>query len=103
MPDRGWAGPWSAAPTASNEAGHRPLVHIVPKDRLRTHPWPARQAHCSLLPIRPSPAGLADPLAAAAPADRGCHALPYARAQAAFDQPAAVTAAPATRNGTLCR
>ena len=37
------------------------------------------------------------------PADRGCHALPYARGQAAGDQPAAMTAAPATRSGTLCR
>src|SRR2546430_4641571 len=68
MPDRGWPGPGTAAPAASHEAGHRPLVPVVLKDRPRTHPQPARPAHRSLLPIRAPPAGLIDPLAAAAPA-----------------------------------
>src|SRR6266705_2853446 len=65
LPDRGWPGPGAAAPAASHEAGHRPQVPVVLKDRPRTHPLPARPAHHSLLPGRPPPAGLIDPLAAA--------------------------------------
>src|SRR6266516_3030315 len=67
LPGRGWPGPGPTAPAASHEAGHRPLVPVVLKDRPRTHPLPARPAHRSPLPVRPSPAGLVDPLAAAGP------------------------------------
>src|SRR5215472_6018276 len=66
MPDRGWPGPGAAAPAAPHEARDQLLAPAVLTDRPRTHPVPARLAHRSLLPIRPPPTGLIDPLAAAA-------------------------------------
>ena len=81
LPDRGPAGPRAAAPTAADEAGHRPLVSH--QHRPRTHPLPAGPAHRGLLPGRPPPARRPDPFAAAvrtaaAPGQR--HRQPATRA-----------------------
>jgi hypothetical protein len=65
-PDRGSPIPGTAAPACAHETGHRPLVLIV--DCPGAHPLRAGPAYRGLLPRRASPARLADPLLAAAPA-----------------------------------
>jgi hypothetical protein len=53
----------AAAPAAAHAAERRLLVLLAATQRARTHPLWARPGHGTLLPGRPPPAGLADPLA----------------------------------------
>ena len=78
-PDRGPPSSGTAAPACAHETGHRPLVLIV--DCFGAHPLRARPAYRGLLPRRASPARLADPLVAAAPASSPCpgHRKPATR------------------------
>ena len=68
MPGRGPPGPGAAAPAAAHAAGRRLLVLLAATQRARPHPLRARPGHCKLLPGRPPPAGLVDPLAPASSA-----------------------------------
>ena len=70
LPVRGSPGPGTAAPAVAHEAERRWLVPVV-THRSRTHPLRARPGHRKLLPGRPPPAGLVEPLAPARAGDPG--------------------------------
>src|SRR5215472_17790016 len=81
MPGRAALGPRTAAPGLAHETEYRLLVPAAIKHRARTHPLQARPCQRKLLPRRPPPDGLVDPLAPPRAGDAGARLSRRGRAR----------------------